>query len=321
ALHQAQKFTGLKTRSTRWGAAWTLFLNGEWGRAEAFLDEAVKQRPDHPTLLALLSEAQSQRGKSQSALQSARRACAPGLQSKESTKLLINLLLDGGHWREAKEWLLPLEPQACDDTELLLPLVQLNLMQHNQENADKWTAALNAKSSQPETQVQLGHAYEAARQNEKAAGFYERALATAYFPEACLGLGRIQVEARNKAAARQHFLAALNVDRPLGDKAVGPVVLFHQSLRELLMLNEPMLNCRAWVASFGDRASIKVLANQSLMIYALSEQEAEEHLRVLISAMQPGVPPPLPGTIRWREAHHDQQPARAVRSGIQFVFV
>jgi len=287
--------------------------------AEAFVELARKKRPNAPTLLALLAICQSQRGKLQSAILNARSACASGSTCKEHEKLLIDLLLQAGYLREAQERLNKLEAETKKDGELMFSMVRLNLLLRNLAAAAEWTELLKKSSSDAHTLVRLGEIHEVARQHEKAGAFYSEALAAAHYPEALLGLGRLDAACNNRVQAKRHVLAALDITRQGGKKGVGTLPLFGRILGQLLSLEDPVPNCRAWIAKLNGNTSPAVLANTSFMIYSTGRQEAEQSLRTLLDAMQPGLPPVLPTTICWREAPKEQQPDSPVRPGVQGV--
>jgi tetratricopeptide (TPR) repeat protein len=320
AINIAQKVTGLRTASTAWAAAWTLLLLGDWAGAEAFLDEAVLKRPGEPTLLTLLAICQSQRGKLQSAIVNARAACTPRPPNVEYEKTLVDLLLDGGYLNEARERLATMETAAQTDAELMFSMVRMKLMQRDIAAAGEWTALLKQNSIQPKMLVRLGGAYEVARNAEKAESCYQEALGAGHFPEALLGLARLEAHRRNKEQAEKHLLAALNVTRPLGEGATGPLPLFHEIIKQLCLLREPVLNCRAWFARQAHNTTPAASAGKSFLIYAPARQLAEQQLLQIIGAMQPGGPPMLPGRIQWREAPRQQQPDGPCRPGVQGVF-
>lgn len=317
ALHYLQRATGMTSPGVALGAGWALLLCGDWAPAEAFLEIASKSK--NPTLLLLLALCQSNRGKLQSALLTARQACSPRPLNDEHAKFLIDLLLQAGYLREARERLKLLAPRAADDIELMLLWVRLNLLRREFAAADHWTEQLRSKQCGPHYFVWLGRFHEAARQNQKAANFYNEALAAGFYPESLLGLARLEAQERNKEQAKKYLIEALNTGRALGERAVGPLPLFNHITSQLLSLEEPVQNCRAWIASLNGGKSPPGLANRSLLIYASGRQQAEEFLHELVCAMQPGTPPLIPSSIGWKEAEKEKQPDGPVRAGIQCV--
>jgi Zn-dependent protease with chaperone function len=317
ALASVRKITGLRGGSTAWGAAWALLLIGDWARAEALIDKVRKERPEEPTLLLLLAVCQSRRGKLQSAIISARQACTPAPRNKEHAKFFIGLLLHGGYLREAEEKLLKLEGQIRGDVELMFSMLRLNLLRRNLVAAEEWTRLLRQHSTSGITLVRLGEAYEAARKNGQAETYYYEALGTAFYPEARLGLARLEAHRQNKDESRQHLLAALDVSSTPGEESVGPLQLFHQIINLLVTLRDPIPNCRAWIARLNGNASPPALANVSFMVYAPGRSEAEKYLATILDAMRPGQPPLIPTIISWQEAPWQQRPEGLVRPGVQ----
>jgi Zn-dependent protease with chaperone function/tetratricopeptide (TPR) repeat protein len=319
ALQALQKRTQITRGSAAWGAAWALLLTGNWSQAEAFLRMARKGRSEEPPLLALQALCQARRGKLQSAISSARQACTPKPPNQEYSKLLMNLLLDGGFLREAEEQLAGLETDATTDAELMFSLVRLNLMRRNSVGAEEWTERLKRNSAGAHTLVRLGGVYESCRRGERATGFYTDALVGGHFPEALLGLGRLEAVKQNKENARGHLLAALDLERSPAEGSCGPLPIFQSALEQLLILQEPTANCVAWIATLNGTGAPVALANKSLMVFAPNREEAEQSLSGLLGAMRPGRPPVLPETIAWRQAPQEQQPFGLARPGVQGV--
>ena len=83
------------------------------------------------------------------------------------------------------------------------------------------------------------------------------------------------------------------------------------------MLEEPVPNCRAWVARFNNQTIPAALANTGLLVYAPDRAQAEGLLKRILDAMQPGLPPPVGMSISWSEAPKQQQPDVPVRPGVQ----
>src|ERR1041385_8244972 len=109
-------------------------------------------------------------------------------------------------------------------------MVRVSLLLKDMAAAEQWTELLQQKKPGAHYFVRLGELHETARQNAKAVALYGQALESGFYPEALVGLGRLEAEAQNKERARTHLLAALDVDRPLAEKAVGPLPLFHPIL-------------------------------------------------------------------------------------------
>lgn len=318
-LNFLQKTAGLNSPGIIWSAAWSLLLCGDWVPAEAFLEKICQQKTKNPTQLLLLALCQSNRGKLQSALLSARQACEPQPVNNEHAKFLIDLLLQAGYLREAEERLKALEAHTEADVEIMVEMVRLSLLQRNFAVAEEWSEKVKKKQLDAHFLVRLGQFHEVARQNERAASLYHEALTAGFYPESLLGLARLETHAKNKEQARKHLLAALDTERPLGEKAVGPLPLFHRITGQLVSLEEPLPNCRAWIASMNGGKSPPGLANKSLLIYAAERQQAERFLNDLFQAMQPGTPPIPISQIGWKEAEKEKQPDGPVRPGIQGV--
>jgi Zn-dependent protease with chaperone function/tetratricopeptide (TPR) repeat protein len=318
-LNFLQRVTGMKIPSASWGAGWALALCGDWEPAEAFLEKRSQQTPAHPTVLLMLAYCQSKRGKLQNAVSLARQVCSASTPDTERTKFLIDLLLGAGYLAEAREQLRRLESSISDDAELILMMARVSLLLKDLAAAEQWTQLLKEKNAGAHFFVRLGQLHETARQNAKAVELYGQALENGFYPEALVGLGRLEAEAQNKEQARKHLLAALDVDRPLPEKAAGPLPLFHPVLRQLLALHPPVSNCRAWVATLNGGVAPRGLEHKSLLIFAPDRQQAEASLYTIFTAMQPKTPPPPPACVGWVEGRREQQPDGPVLAGVQCV--
>jgi uncharacterized protein HemY len=315
-----QKQAGFKTFSTAWGAGWAGLLAGDWIRAEAMLEKALKLQPQQRTLPALLAIAQAHRGKLQSSIANARRACEADPTSKEKIKYLIGRLLDGGYTREAQEWIQQVTADLETDPELMMSMAQLHLLQRNAEEAHQWTARFKQAGSSPNRLVRLGRLYETARLKEHSAKLYHEALATGHFPEAHLALGRLETEQNNKAEARQHILAALNVERTVGKEGVNAWEILHPILSQWLRLHEPIPNCRAWIAAIPGNAQPAAVAGQHFMVYAPDIAQAQDYFRTMMEAFQPGKSPLILPQSNWTPAPKPLQPDGPVRPGVQGIW-
>lgn len=317
ALMFLQRVTGMTAPSLTWAAGWALALCGDWIHAEAFLERTCQQGGSHPTTALLLALCRANRGKLQSALLLARDVCTPSPANCEHAKFLVDLLLRAGYFREAQQHLLPLESQADGDVEVVMLMVRLNLLLRNFGAADEWTARLKKQHPGADSFVRLGRVYEIARQVEKAAAFYQQALAGGFYPEGLMGLARLEAQARNREQARKYLIEALNTERELGEKALGPVPLLNVILSQLLALEDPVPDCRGWRATLNGGHAPPGLANKQILIYAPSRERAEQSLQDLFHAMQPGIPPIPMSSIGWVEVRKEQQPDGPARAGVQ----
>ncbi|HEY1787525.1 MAG TPA: M48 family metalloprotease [Verrucomicrobiae bacterium] len=317
SLAFVQRRTGLRTFSTCWGAAWAGLLSSDWVRAEAMLEKALKEQPQQSGLIPLLALAQSRRGKLQSAIANARLACEADPRSADKLKFLIARLVDGGFTNEAQQWLKRLDTDSDSDPDLMLSLAQLSLLRRDFDQAERWTARIKELNNSPQSLVRLGKLYETARQDDQAVSLYRQALETGHFPEAHLGLGRIESGRNNKDDARRHTLAALNTDLPVGQQGATTWQILHPILAQMLWLREPAANCRAWIASFPTNVQPAPLAGQSLVVYAPDLPQAQEHLTGFLEALQPGKPPVVSSSSKWSPAPRPMQPVGPVRPGVQ----
>jgi tetratricopeptide (TPR) repeat protein len=221
--------------------------------------------------------------------------------------------------REANERLAPWRSEIRNDQEFTLSAIRLHLLLREFQQAAEWTEAYTA-SAPTHMLVRLGLTYEMARQGTKAAEYYHQALAAGHYPEALLGLARLDAERGDKEQARRHVLAALNLKCALAEKATGPLPLFQSVLRQLLNLEEPALNCQAWIASMSRQTLPAAAANKSFLVYAPAGQEPAKWLQDILQAMQADTTSPLATTAVWRRAPKEQQPFGPVRPGVQGVF-
>ena len=317
ALAAIQKTAGLKGPSICWGVAWTFMLRGNWARAEALLEQVIDKNPDNPTLLNLRALCQSRRGKIQSAIINARRACGPHPRNHEHAKFLIGLLLEGGYMREARTRLLPWDKEIPYDQDLMLAAIRLDLSLRDFECADQWAEALLRSSPPAHMLVQLAAYYELSRQLDRAAHFYREALAQAFYPDACLGLARVEAEQNHAAAARRHVFEALNFHQPLGKHATPPLELLRPALTQLSLLEPAIQSAKAWIAALADNVLPAPLAGMSFIVYASSQSQAERYFLTVIEAMSAGSPRLVVSNITWRLAPPAHQPFGPVRPGVQ----
>jgi len=316
-LRSAGQITGFRSPSAQWGAGWALLLLGDWSAAETLIRAAGRTTTNQPTFAALIAICQARRNKVHGAIAHARSALAAAPQRQERIKLLAELLLDGGYLQEAGQLLADAGDAARSDPALTFSMIRLQLLQRSFEAADRWIEIMRQHGVTPHLEVQLGGACETARRDDQAAAFYASALQKGFFPEAHLGLARLAAHRRDKDMARWHILEALDTSRPLGENARNPLSLFAQAVRQILQLEEPVINARSWTATFMDNASAGPFANQSFLIFATDISQAEEFLRTITDAVQPGKPSLVPSHVEWTPSPGDLQPVGAVRPGIQ----
>ena len=319
-LNYLMKTTRLRTPSLAWGSAWAYVLKGEWMAVEALLLEKVKKQPDEPTFLTLLALAQSRRGKLQSAIGRLRRVGELQPGSLEPAKLLIQLLLDRGDIQEAARQIQPMEAMADQDRELQFSMIRLHLLRKEFSQAESWEARFTAQALPGHRLIDLAKLFESARKDDRATDYYQRALEGGHFPEALLGLARLDLRSKNKALARIHILGALDVTKPLGKKAHSAFEMFPASIGLLLGLEETTPNCQAWLVRLVGGAAGGPLAQRTLVIFAREIGEAQGYMLTLAQAMEPGKPPPSLAGVEAILGTQDMQPVYPVRPGIQYVY-
>jgi len=318
ALRVIQNTAGLRGPSICWGVAWTSMLRGNWVRAEALMDQAVDKNPHNPTLLNLRALCESRRGKTQSAIVGARRACQLHPRNVEHAKFLIGLLLDGGYIWEAREHLAPLDRDIPYDQDLMLIAARVNLSLRDFEAAGKWAKAMRHADPPPFMRVQLGAFYELAGRADDATQFYREALTEAFYPDAFLGLARLTAE-DDPIAARRYALEALNFRQPLGKHATPPLELLGPAFTQLALLEPQIPSAHAWTITLADNAPLSPLAGMSFIVFAASQVKAEEYFLTIVEAMAGGGLHIVVPELNWKLAPPEHQPFGPVRPGIQLL--
>jgi len=313
AIRFIQQRIGMRGNSTAWGAGWALALIGDWAYAEVFLEQARIKMPSEATVLSLLAVAQLRRNKLFSAVTSARRAHILQPENITHSKLLIDLLLQGGFLREAHEYLHRLVHEAMADSELTYAMATLCLSQRNIPIAEQWIEVITQNSDGPQKFVQIGRICETARQDQRAVDFFQHALTHGHYPEALFGLGRVEAHRQNKDQARAYFMTALNLEQPAAESSSGAVSLVVPLLQQMRLLETPILPCRAWIAKLPAQVKVPALVNTSFLVYASSREEAEQTFAFTLKAMQPNSPMPAAA---WSVAPKEQQPDGPTLPGV-----
>ncbi len=316
----AQRQTGLNTFSTAWSAGWSGYLTGDAIRAEAMFERVLKFDSSQTTVLALLAIVQNHRGKRQSALMNARRVCEVRPESKEHLKYLIARLVENGYTREAFQSLARFDGETDTTGELSFLRAQASLLKRNFDEADKHTENIRQTEDSAKRLLRLAQLNETARRRDQAAALYSEVLGVGHYPEARLGLGRIELERKNKEEARRHLFEALDLERPLGKDGAGTFQIFQNIVQHLYMLHDLEADCKAWAVRLPWNAQPEALRNKNLIVYAQTEQRARDYLQSLLNAMQPTKPPwPLPAT-GWKLAPRPMQPIVPVHPGVQGIW-
>jgi Zn-dependent protease with chaperone function/tetratricopeptide (TPR) repeat protein len=312
-----QSRTGFKTFSTVWGWSWVALMAGDWPQAEAFLQTALKLQPNDTTLLALLAIAQFRRGKLQSAIANARRVCQAEPGSLEHARFLVARLLDGGFTAEAQSRMEQLKPQLPMDPELMLCMAQLCLLRRLYAEADEWTTRLKDVGAPAQLRIRLAQINEFARRPEHANQLYLDALTNDHYPEAQLGLARLDFEKKNSEEARRHLIAALNMEKPPGKDGVAVLMILQLILRQFLLLHPQVPSCKAWIAKAPLQSQLGPVQNRTFLVYAPDLKEAQDHFGAILNAFLPGKSPWHPSQTSWEAAPRVLQPDGPVRPGVQ----
>jgi tetratricopeptide (TPR) repeat protein len=307
--------TGLRTPNAQWATAWALVMLAEWEMAEGLLALMLRSNPDQPTFLSLLALAQLNRGKLQSGIRNAERACGVEPSNPHHVKLLIGALLTAGQVRAAERQLNALDGASEADVDHMVSWVRLSLMRSRIEDARAW--AQRARDADAKWTVMLGTLFESARFDADATAVYSEALVASYYPEAYVGLARIAAHRGDREAARRHLLSALNAERPVPPNARTAISLFQEIISRLNALEE-RAHCTAWLAEFPPQGTIAALAGHSLIVCAPDRLSAQTRLQTIVTAMAPEAAVDV-STLAWSEAPKDQQPVRPIQPGVQSV--
>lgn len=319
AFRFLQRKTGIRGNSTMWGCGWACFLAANWAQAEAFLELAAKKRDAIPTFHALIAICKSNRGKLESAILSAKRAYSLDPQDIELRKLVVEFLLQAGYLREAKEHLSQLQTECLIDKELMLSMFKLSLLSHQFPAAHEWAQSVRKMSIGGSYLVRLGVLYVNARRSEEATALFKDALSTGFYPEAHVGLAQLAADRRDKEEARYHLKSALSLGKKPGEDGRSTVSLFHEIIRQMVYLEDPIAHCRAWIASINKSPAAVIPVNTSFLVYGVTKEDAESALQTILLAMTANSAESATATVSWSDATREQQPSGLVRPGVQCV--
>ena len=315
-LHEwVRQFTGWRSDNVKWGVAWARCLLDDWATTEALLAQLVEKRPDHPTFQSLLGLAKIARGKIRTAENHFRAAITLEPDNRHHTVQLASLYLDSGRLRDAIATITPLRDVAESEVQVAGLFLRLELLQRNEEEAARWAGIIESLDPDPFSHVKFGFLFESARFDDRARAYFERALAAGHFPEAHIGLARLQAAAGDRPVARQHLLDALNAERERPVTAQSPLALLPDIISQLNNLEDERVQCRAWIATVPLQTG-GPLAGASMFVCAPEEQSAAAHLERVLSALYPTAGM-TSDQMLWKEAPDETQPVRPIAPGVQ----
>jgi Tfp pilus assembly protein PilF len=313
-LAWALRSHGLGT-SVSWGLGWALAMLGNWADAEAYLLDAAARCPDQATVRSLLGTCQWQLGKVRAAAQSVRRAT--GLEPGEPRHqiLLARILLASGRARAALQELEAVESAVGADFQAMLAAASANLLLGHVEEAARCATLLEQAHPGPRTLLALARAHAEASLPDQAYSLFEQVGARGFYPEALVGLARIEYERQEPEPARAHLLAALDLTREREAGVPGPLEFLEAVARGLIAMGEPVEGCQAWTATLelslpGTNARLL-----SLLICAPTLEAAREQVRQIHRALHPDREL-ADASVTWKPVEPEQQPAGPVAPGI-----
>jgi len=318
-LNNLLQKTTLRSRSARWGAAWALALLGEWMPAEALLHELIRIE-ENRTFIGLLACCQHRRGKLRSAITNARKSVGDSTAGAADQRLLIRVLLDHGSLLEADEQLTRCAAAAQTDQELQFSWLRLRLLQRRFVDAEPWVQRIDSGDTAAGVLVALGGLFETAREDAKAAEYFERARVQGHNPDAYIGLGRLAARNCEEDKATELAKAAIDLTKTSNQDSRPAIAVFPEALGLVASFRERVQGGKAWVATLPNSKTIGSFSSHKLLIYAPSEQEARAYLEEILAAFLPGVIPSEPLHYGLDLAPSQFQPIGPVRPGVQRFF-
>jgi tetratricopeptide (TPR) repeat protein len=185
------------------------------------------------------------------------------------------------------------------------------------EGAAHWAEALLKLGPPAYMILRLGAIYELSRQFDNAASLYQSALEEDFYPDAYLGLARVEAERNNLAIARQHTLNALNLRRPLGQYATPPLELLEPILNQLTALEPPNRFCRGWTATLEGTGFMSLPPGTTFVVYAANENQAQHYLSTVLAAMAGAGPRVVAMNLVWQLSPPEHQPFGMAHPGVQ----
>lgn len=304
--------------SMSWAVAWIQFLSGNWEAAEIYLLDAVERRPEEATLHSLLAIAHCNHGKIREGLESSNRAVA--LEPEGTTHRLTRarLLLAAGRLEPANEDIAWLEARGEGRIEFLVARVEAAVAQGNEEQAESLAQQTYEAFPKAATRLQLaaefGHS-QSESMRRHAATQYEAVLQEGFYPEAEMGLARIFYREENRPAAREHMLAALNIERERPEEAAHPLSVLSDVSEGLRALDDSSIKCSAWKARLALPQELAKVTGVELTVCHATRPEAIELVRELSAAILPGWEWDQE-SLTWTELEPKERPTDLITPGI-----
>ena len=308
--------TSLRTPTAAWGLGWSALLSGSWGEAEACFSRALEVDGRRPVVLMCLAFAQSKRGKTMSAIMAAREACTPVPPSIDDAKVFVDLLLAGGHAREAAAILQPLSTVAETDKELMMSMLRLEALRQAPESAIRWAQRLAAASEKCRTLIDIAGIFETVRLDARAGEYFRQALTLGHCPEALIGLARLETVAGLKPLAKEYLLRALNLETAVAEGTLPPRNLVQAIINQLHALEDMVPKVEGWIIRPPGDVTPKDLANTKFLVFTPDRPTGEKHLFAVLKAMSPAISDDQLGRVEWRRAPRRFQPDEAGRPGV-----
>jgi Zn-dependent protease with chaperone function/tetratricopeptide (TPR) repeat protein len=317
-LHEwVRREVGWRTPNVMWGVAWARCLFEDWAICEALLAQLVEKQPDQATFQSLLGLAKMSRGKMRTAEQHVKNGMALEPSNTAHAQLLAGYYIESGRLRDAEATLAGLRDQAEKDVDVAQLFLRLELLRHNLDEAIRWTRVVQSIDPEPVWVIRFGFMFETARFDDQAAAFFRKALEAGHFPEAHIGLARLQSAAGERDMARTHLLNALNAECERAPAAQSPLILFHDIVGLLNNLEDRRVQCRAYIAKIPDTQGT-ALAGRSVFVCAPEHNAAAAHLQRVVGALYPSAS--FEATkLYWEDAPLEQQPVRPIAPGVQRV--
>lgn len=163
----------------------------------------------------------------------------------------------------------------------------------------------------------LGGLFENAREDSRAAQYYERARSVGQNPEACVGLARLAARSNDTQRAIALAKMAIDLTKPAHEDSRPAIAVFAEVLGLLWSFREPEAGSKAWVGLLPSAKTIEPFSDQKVLIYATAEKEARAYLEEIFSAFLPGQAQSLPLRYGVDLAPDYFQPVGLVRPGVQ----